>query len=86
MWDLGKISEELCGETVEKVTILSSSRALINENYNEIHSCIYEYNSTYLPTFSVNPTRGSKDQIGMASGISSASMSNGTVKLAGEYR
>ena len=34
--------------------------------YNEIHIYIYEYNSTYLPTFSVNPTRESKDQIGMA--------------------
>ena len=27
---------------------------------------IYEYITTYLPTFSVNPTRESKDQIGMA--------------------
>ena len=27
---------------------------------------IYEYNSTYLPTFSVNPTRESKNQIGLA--------------------
>ena len=27
---------------------------------------IYEYILTYLPTFSVNPTRESKDQIGMA--------------------
>ena len=35
-------------------------------NYNEIHSYIYKYNLTYLPTFFVNPTRESKDQYGMA--------------------
>ena len=34
--------------------------------YNEIHSYIYEYISTYQPTFSVTSTRESKNQIGMA--------------------
>ena len=34
--------------------------------YNEIHSYIYEYISTYRSTFSVSATRESKDQIGVA--------------------
>ena len=36
--------------------------------YDEIHSYIHEYISTYRPTFSVSATRESKDQIGMAIG------------------
>ena len=39
---------------------------LIYKTYDEIHSYIYKYILTYRPTFSVNPTRESKDQIGMA--------------------
>ena len=34
-----------------------------------MHSYIYAYISTYRPTFSVNPTCESKDQIGMAKGV-----------------
>ena len=39
---------------------------LICETCNEIHIYIYEYISTYRPTFFLNSTRESKDQIGVA--------------------
>ena len=40
--------------------------SLICETCNEIHIYIYEYISTCRPTFFLNSTRESKDQIGMA--------------------
>ena len=39
---------------------------LICKTCNEIHSYMYEYISTYRPTFFLNSTRESKDQIDMA--------------------
>ena len=69
---LGKISEDLSGETVEKATKSRSSKTnshVVPLGCYLIHdffSYIYEYISTYRPTFSVNYTRESKNQIGMA--------------------
>ena len=69
---LGKISEELSGETLEKVTSRDQARRILTwclwvvVTYNEIHNYIYEYIWTYRPTFSVTSTRESKNQIGMA--------------------
>ena len=48
---------------MEKVTIIIELEQGIN--YNKVHSYIYKYNLTYLPTFSVNPTRESKDWYGL---------------------
>ena len=70
----GKISEDLSCETGERPHRAPESGGfsrsafglqLICKTCNEIHSYIYEHISTYRPTFFLNSTRESKDQIGM---------------------
>ena len=43
-----------------------ATKKLICETCNKIHIYIYEYISTYRPTFFLNSIRESKDQIDMA--------------------